>query len=918
MNSISPCPEAFSLKQFLRGRSPEEETDTIAEHVLTCDACALAIDDLVSDDRLFRVMEEALPGVVGKQDPPAMLGLMERLRQLEPAKSSASIEDAVAQDTDTGAETPLPAISGDADGIDLHSILAPAQAPGELGRLAHYRIFRLLGRGGMGMVYEAEDTQLRRLVAVKVMKPALARDPVARQRFLREARAAAAIKHDHIVTIHQVVEEGEIPLLVMELLEGASLESWLTDRPRPPLAEIVRMACGMADGLSAAHERGLIHRDVKPDNLWVEPSGRIKLLDFGLARATGGFKPSADDAELENACQRRGVEEGFASLTQAGAIAGTPRLICLPNKRLELPWMPGAIFSAWVASSIGCAPPAHPPFLGKNASKLVNAVLTKTPSPLADRALDLPSSLVDLVHRLLAKRPEDRPQSAKDVQETLQAIRRDLAQAQEVGLRRRLRRRVLMLVTLCALATGAAVWALVPNARYSESNAPVEFDEQCWRQDVAALPALQQIDAVRGRLRELNPGFDGNLSQVIEDGQVVELQCNSADVVDVGPLRALQTLKRLILVGTPARQGRLTDLSPLHGLNLVSLSCSWTHVNDLTPLRDMQLNELHASFTLVTDLSPLRGQRLDTFSCRAAPIATLAPLEGQPLKELWFDFRRERDLATLRKLPTLVHINGIEAPEFWRQEDEYSARCDAFARRVAELAPSAQAQAQAIADRLREANPGFDGKVTHQIEGGLVTGLEFNTNQITDLTPVRALSGLRQLSCKGTPQRQGKLDNLWPLRGLALTRLDCGDNKVIDLEPLRGMPLKWLRCSATDVSDLGPLSAAPLEHLECPYTEVRDLEPLRACPLTFLAFHGTRVADLSVLRDKRLAFLNFKQTIVSDLTPIQGLPVQDLICDIVPKRDLAVLKSMPALEKLNGKPVAVVLAEAEQGLRKQP
>src|SRR5262249_38304828 len=145
---------------------------------------------------------------------------------------------------------------------------------------------RVLGVGGMGIVFHAEDVRLRRPVALKAMLPVLAASPAARERFLREAQAAAAIDHDHIVTIYQVNEDHAVPFLAMQLLPGQTLESGLRRERRLPVALVLRVGRELAEGLAAAHERGLIHRDIKPANIWLESGrDRVKILDFGLARA---------------------------------------------------------------------------------------------------------------------------------------------------------------------------------------------------------------------------------------------------------------------------------------------------------------------------------------------------------------------------------------------------------------------------------------------------------------------------------------------------------------------------------------------------------------------------------------------------------------------------------------------------------
>ncbi|HVK10632.1 MAG TPA: serine/threonine-protein kinase, partial [Gemmataceae bacterium] len=183
--------------------------------------------------------------------------------------------------TDPGARDGPPAVAD-------FAFLSPPLGPGELGRLGGYRVLELLGAGGMGLVFRAEDPTLRRPVALKVMRPELLDRPHAAERFLREARAAAAVKHDHIVTIYQVGQDRGVPFLALEFLAGEPLDARAKRESRLPPAEVRRIGHEAALGLAAAHAAGLIHRDIKPANVWLEaPRGRVKILDFGLARATG-------------------------------------------------------------------------------------------------------------------------------------------------------------------------------------------------------------------------------------------------------------------------------------------------------------------------------------------------------------------------------------------------------------------------------------------------------------------------------------------------------------------------------------------------------------------------------------------------------------------------------------------------------
>jgi serine/threonine protein kinase len=267
-----------------------------------------------------------------------------------------------------------------------------AQAPDELGRLGPYRVMRIIGTGGMGVVFQAEDPSLRRLVAIKAMLPAVVGRGFNRQRFLREAQAMAAIEHEHLVTIYQVGEQRDIPYLVMQYLQGESLEARLARDTRLPHLEALRIARETASALSAAHAHGLIHRDVKPANIWLEgPRGRVKLLDFGLARLT------AEDTQL----------------TRAGVILGTPAYMAPEQARGKLVDHLCDLFSLGCVLYEMCA--GRLPFHGSDVmSRLVSLVMDE-PAPLWETASDTPRELSELVLSLLAKTPSERPPSAHAV-----------------------------------------------------------------------------------------------------------------------------------------------------------------------------------------------------------------------------------------------------------------------------------------------------------------------------------------------------------------------------------------------------------------------------------------------------------------------------------------------------------------------
>ncbi len=284
---------------------------------------------------------------------------------------------------------------------------APPAPPagGVPSRLGPYRPVRLLGRGGMGAVFLAEDTQLHRRAALKVMLPQAAIDPRSKERFLREARAAAAVRNDHVVTVYQVGEEAGVPYLAMELLRGKTLEAYLATEPAPGVATVLRLGREIATGLAAAHERGLVHRDIKPANLWLEaPHGRVKILDFGIAR------PAAPDGR------------GEGHLTQTGAVLGTPAFMSPEQARGEPVDARTDLFSLGAVLYRLCT--GRPPFDGPTVTAVLTALAVGRQPPAREVNPRVPDALSGLIDRLLAKEPAGRPASAQEVADELRAIER--------------------------------------------------------------------------------------------------------------------------------------------------------------------------------------------------------------------------------------------------------------------------------------------------------------------------------------------------------------------------------------------------------------------------------------------------------------------------------------------------------------
>jgi uncharacterized protein (TIGR03067 family) len=381
--------------------------------------------------------DDPLPADATRSQPPA-----DATRAVPPPDATRTA-DATAGDT--------------ADDADATAILAPPASPDSLGRLGHYEVLEVLGRGGFGIVYRAFDDKLQRVVAVKVLAPHLSAAPTARQRFLREARSAAAVKHPHVVQVH-AVEEQPLPYLVMEYLPGPTLQQRL-DRGGPlPLPELLRVGRQIAAGLAAAHATGLVHRDIKPSNVLLDtgPDPAARITDFGLARA-------ADDT----------------SLTRTGTVAGTPIYMSPEQARGEAIDHRSDLFS--LGSVLYALATGRPPFPAGNTLAVLKRVVEDTPQPIRDLNPEVPDWFARIVQKLHAKAPAERFQTAAEVAELLADCERQLAESNKLTDTSRIpaaRPKGLTLMVVCGALIGAvlfwgAIWA---SGLLSRHPAPVSVD----------------------------------------------------------------------------------------------------------------------------------------------------------------------------------------------------------------------------------------------------------------------------------------------------------------------------------------------------------------------------------------------------------------------------------------------------------
>lgn len=428
MSTIT-CPEPEELRQLIDGSLSGERQRECTEHMDSCECCQAKLEALaVGGTNLSQIVERAY--------------------DVEPIDSSAYWPALKELSADPNlSETFVPRTTPRSKDVSLQ-FLEPATDPAYIGRLAHFDVMRVIGRGGMGVVLEAFDSKLQRNVALKVLDPDLAHDELSRQRFCREARAAASVTHENVVAVHQVEKSSgaNLPYLVMQLIGGESLEQRLGREKKLPLREIVRIAMEAAHGLVAAHGQGLIHRDIKPGNILLEPpTNRVKLTDFGLARV-------ADDVKL----------------TRTGFVTGTP-LYMAPEQALgnEADYR-SDLFSFGAILYEMCS--GEPPFAGNSALAILKQIAETKHRPLRDVNPEIPEWLANTIDRLLEKKPEDRIQTAAQLAELLdyewalmKTSTEDVPVVCQIEIRKRARRnqRIAMGVGATFLALGLFAGAML-------------------------------------------------------------------------------------------------------------------------------------------------------------------------------------------------------------------------------------------------------------------------------------------------------------------------------------------------------------------------------------------------------------------------------------------------------------------------
>lgn len=405
---------AESIEQYLSQRLTDVEQSLVEDHLDSCESCRSLMEQMAAEDRFWLTARHALSA----------------------ATSETTVDLRNQGDTRTNLHNQsLERLLG--------TILTPSVDSDKLGRIGNYEVSGVVGHGAMGIVLQAYDDSLDRMVAIKVLTPTLSAQGSARQRFEREARAAAAVVHPNVIAIHGIAESHGLPYLVMPFVSGGSLQEWVEYRAPLSVIPILTIGQQIALGLAAAHEKGLVHRDIKPSNILLEDGiDHVLISDFGLAQA-------ADEQ----------------ALTHSGVIAGTPLYMSPEQARGEAIDARSDLFS--FGSLLYMLATGQAPFSSETAYGVLRKITDAEAVPMRRINPEIPEPLRVIVSRLHAKHAASRFASASEVAELLQQYRNHLLHPQTVPLPRVLRshagftfriRRLLQWGSVCVVLLGLTFW----------------------------------------------------------------------------------------------------------------------------------------------------------------------------------------------------------------------------------------------------------------------------------------------------------------------------------------------------------------------------------------------------------------------------------------------------------------------------
>jgi serine/threonine protein kinase len=740
-------------------------------------------------------------------------------------------------------------------------------------KIGPYRLKKAIGKGGMGLVYEAEDTRLKRRVAVKILEHREGVTDQIIERFRQESRNGARLKHPHITSVHDIGSDGLFDYFTMDLVNGTRLNEWW-GRPEVTIKSRLVILEKVTRAIAYAHKQGIVHRDIKPGNIMVDLAGEPQVMDFGMA------------------CN---IDEG-PGIASSGSMMGTPAYMS-PEQLNEKTQKIGPCSDIW---SLGVllyeALVLKNPFQKPSVKQTHYAVVHQDPMPLCKMDTTISKDLEMIVMKCLRKRPEERYLTAELLADDMRSwLKERPIRIQHESWVNRLIRKIWKPKSISVhefIEVQEARQKAEAHRIKLEANVETETKRD-WKlvfEENFFEPHLESRWEIFGAQHELKNGellISGGEPQILYykkpiTGNVkIEFDCRQegeylGDISCFLGSYYLKNRKKACETGYMFQYGahhntrtfiernniRIVDRveSPIIAGNNYRVTVEREGIHLRMSVNNKVIFDLEDSEPLVgSERSSIGfyGWRSTTYYSNIKIYRLGASLKADLLELAHHQMEKEHYAAAN---DLFLEIAGSTADPQRSLRAKRGSQAALMRMGLERQFPDVEKQILSLSSRaiIKMSGDGFSVDITR--------------SNIKDLSPLKGLR-ISELMCDGN-----LIESLEPLRGMALTSLRCSKNLIKSLDPLKGMPLKLLDCSENQISDLEALRGMPIKHLVLSNNKVKNLDPLSALSLTNLYLSNNEVSSLQPLRGQALIKLSLGNNPVSSLEPLQGMSLDSLGC----------------------------------------